>query len=271
MSLVLAASHWCTNASLMWLGFATRVIWKSCKVGLILCLPAPHDLGCGMFSVPQCLPHKPTNTAPCCVLLRLQVLPVMALGTLVNKRSYSVGQYASAIVLVLGVVLFTLGDKDASPRFHPAGVALIAAAVLMDALCSNCSERLFFRGEIPASHAEASAVAVRGSKRRAMGCSPVGVNVTGETPRPIFGCSSAAAREFRIQKCGHAPSLALSAPPSSYTTPPALASPKQVVFYTSGFGGLYCLVGLAVSGKDRCPACLRGWPRLVCTGPCHTL
>ena len=156
MSLVLAASHWCTNASLMWLGFATRVIWKSCKVGLILCLPAPHDLGCGMFSVPQCLPHKPINTAPCCVLPCMQVLPVMALGTLVNKRSYSVGQYASASALVLGAALFTLGDKETSPRFHPAGVALIAAAVLMDALCSNCSERLFFRGEVPVSHAEAS-------------------------------------------------------------------------------------------------------------------
>ena len=81
---------------------------------------------------------------------------MMALGTALNKRPYSVGQYASASALVLGVTLFTLGDKETSPRFHPAGVALIAAALVMDALCTNCEERLFFRGDIPASHAEAS-------------------------------------------------------------------------------------------------------------------
>eukprot|EP00887_Chlorella_sp_A99_P004173 scaffold23.g4173.t1 len=64
----------------------------------------------------------------------LQILPVMAIGAAVNKRQYGAAEYGSAAALVVGVVLFTVADAEGSPRFHPAGVALITTALVADAV-----------------------------------------------------------------------------------------------------------------------------------------
>lgn len=62
------AGYYLTNWALLYLNYATRVVFKSCKV-----------------------------------------LPVMAVGAAVHGRRYSAGHYGSALALVTGVALFTLG------------------------------------------------------------------------------------------------------------------------------------------------------------------
>jgi solute carrier family 35 (adenosine 3'-phospho 5'-phosphosulfate transporter), member B3 len=59
-----------------------------------------------------------------------RVIPVMAFRTLVVGQRYSPMQYGAGIVLVLGITLFTMGDADGMPNFHPAGVGLITIALV---------------------------------------------------------------------------------------------------------------------------------------------
>lgn len=74
-----------------------------------------------------------------------KVLPVMLLGRLVPglRRTYSPLQYASAALLVGGLVAFTRADAAAAPTFEPAGVAMIVGALVFDAFLGNLQEVLF--------------------------------------------------------------------------------------------------------------------------------
>lgn len=55
--------------------------------------------------------------------LCLQVVPTMVLGTVLQGRRYSLGEYTAAGLLVLGISLFTLGARSC-PRLHsPAPLA----------------------------------------------------------------------------------------------------------------------------------------------------
>ena len=42
-----------------------------------------------------------------------KVVPVMILGTLLLRRQYGVGDYIAALMLVSGIILFSLGDSEA--------------------------------------------------------------------------------------------------------------------------------------------------------------
>ena len=83
-----------------------------------------------------------------------KVIPTMAFGVVVMRRRYSWQQYCAALLLVLGISLFTLGDKDLSPSFSFIGVGLISIALVCDGLTGNMEERLFFRKADPCSEAE---------------------------------------------------------------------------------------------------------------------
>lgn len=83
-----------------------------------------------------------------------KLVPTMLMGTLMQGRRYSVLEYLAAATLVAGVVLFTLGDAELQPAFHPVGVGLIALGVAADAATSNYEEREFFRKAQPASQPE---------------------------------------------------------------------------------------------------------------------
>jgi len=83
-----------------------------------------------------------------------KVVPTMLVGTLTQGRSYTLAEYSAAGVLVFGIVLFTLGDREGYPQFHTMGVLLIALGVLCDAGTSNFEEKRFFRVEQPSSQAE---------------------------------------------------------------------------------------------------------------------
>lgn len=74
-----------------------------------------------------------------------QVLPVMLLGAMVPglRRLYSLQEYVSALLLVLGLILFTLADAASSPNFQMIGVIMVCTALLLDAILGNMQEAIF--------------------------------------------------------------------------------------------------------------------------------
>ena len=79
MALLATAGYYCTNWSLVWLDYPTRIAFKSSKM-----------------------------------------LPVMLVRTLVQGKTYSVGQYGSALTLVCGISVFTMGTPLSWPCFSSA-------------------------------------------------------------------------------------------------------------------------------------------------------
>lgn len=75
----------------------------------------------------------------------VQVLPVMVMGAFIPglRRRYPVHEYISAVLLVIGLILFTLADANTSPNFSVIGVAMIAGALVMDAFLGNLQEAIF--------------------------------------------------------------------------------------------------------------------------------
>mmetsp|Transcript_58689 Transcript_58689/g.187163 ORF Transcript_58689/g.187163 Transcript_58689/m.187163 type:complete len:271 (+) Transcript_58689:1336-2148(+) len=83
-----------------------------------------------------------------------KVLPTMIFGMLLQGRRYNAYEYCSAVVLIAGISLFTMGDKEGMPSFHVFGVLLITGGLCADAATSNFEEKRLFRINAPASQAE---------------------------------------------------------------------------------------------------------------------
>ncbi|KAK9797793.1 hypothetical protein WJX73_005980 [Symbiochloris irregularis] len=83
-----------------------------------------------------------------------KVLPVMAFGSLIQGKKYSLEEYASGAVLVFGIAIFTLGNKQVSPSFNMLGVLYIILALCCDAAVSNIEEKRFFRLATPCQPGE---------------------------------------------------------------------------------------------------------------------
>jgi drug/metabolite transporter (DMT)-like permease len=75
-----------------------------------------------------------------------KLIPVMLASTLILRKRYIAMEYASAIALFLGLVLFTLGDLDVSPSFSFTGVAYICGALVCDAVIGTVQEGMFKTG-----------------------------------------------------------------------------------------------------------------------------
>ena len=75
----------------------------------------------------------------------IQVLPVMIMGAFIPglRRKYPFHEYVSAVMLVLGLILFTLADAQTSPNFSMVGVTMVSAALVMDAFLGNLQEVIF--------------------------------------------------------------------------------------------------------------------------------
>lgn len=75
----------------------------------------------------------------------LQVLPVMIMGAFIPglRRKYPIHEYISAILLVVGLILFTLADAHTSPNFSVVGVVMITGALVMDSFLGNLQEAIF--------------------------------------------------------------------------------------------------------------------------------
>ncbi|KAJ1426848.1 UAA transporter [Sesbania bispinosa] len=104
LSAVLMGSHGLTKGSLAFLNYPAQIMFKSTKV-----------------------------------------LPVMIMGAFIPglRRKYPVHEYLSAILLVVGLILFTLADAQTSPNFSVIGVIMIFGALVMDSFLGNLQEAIF--------------------------------------------------------------------------------------------------------------------------------
>uniref|UniRef100_A0A7N0TX71 UDP-galactose/UDP-glucose transporter 2-like n=2 Tax=Kalanchoe fedtschenkoi TaxID=63787 RepID=A0A7N0TX71_KALFE len=104
LSAVLMGSHGLTKGSLAFLNYPAQLMFKSTKV-----------------------------------------LPVMMMGAFIPglRRKYPVHEYISAVLLVVGLILFTLADAHTSPNFSVIGVIMVSGALVMDAFLGNLQEAIF--------------------------------------------------------------------------------------------------------------------------------
>lgn len=74
-----------------------------------------------------------------------QVLPVMVMGAFIPglRRKYPPHEYVSALLLVVGLILFTLADANTSPNFSILGVVMVSGALIMDSFLGNFQEAIF--------------------------------------------------------------------------------------------------------------------------------
>ncbi|KAL6660291.1 hypothetical protein ACP70R_002413 [Stipagrostis hirtigluma subsp. patula] len=91
------------------------------------------------------LPRLPQLPCPNYVQVHQGVLPVMIMGAFIPglRRKYPFHEYVSAIMLVIGLILFTLADAQTSPNFSMIGVAMVSGALVMDAFLGNLQEAIF--------------------------------------------------------------------------------------------------------------------------------
>ncbi|KAF5451522.1 hypothetical protein F2P56_026626 [Juglans regia] len=103
LSAVLMGSHGLTKGSLAFLNYPAQLMFKSTKV-----------------------------------------LPVMVMGAFIPglRRKYPLHEYVSAILLVVGLILFTLADAQTSPNFSVIGVIIVSGALIMDSLLGNLQEAI---------------------------------------------------------------------------------------------------------------------------------
>lgn len=59
------------------------------------------------------------------------------------RRKYPPSEYLSALLLVVGLILFTLADAQTSPNFSMIGVMMISGALIMDSFLGNLQEAIF--------------------------------------------------------------------------------------------------------------------------------
>ena len=83
-----------------------------------------------------------------------KVIPTMVIGTMMQGRRYEKKEYFAAFVLIVGVCMFALGDAASLPEFQSKGIAMLVAALFVEATAGNFEERRMFNVAKPASHAE---------------------------------------------------------------------------------------------------------------------
>ncbi|KAK3003608.1 hypothetical protein RJ639_019730, partial [Escallonia herrerae] len=74
-----------------------------------------------------------------------KVLPVMVMGAFIPglRRKYPAHEYLSVLLLVVGLILFTLADANTSPNFSFIGVVMVSGALVMDSFLGNLQEAIF--------------------------------------------------------------------------------------------------------------------------------
>ncbi|KVH89139.1 UAA transporter [Cynara cardunculus var. scolymus] len=120
-------------------GFTTKQMvnpWKT-YVKLSAVLMGSHGLTKGslaFLNYPAQLMFKSTK-----------VLPVMVMGAFIPglRRKYPPHEYVSALLLVAGLILFTLADANTSPNFSIIGVVMVSGALIMDSFLGNFQEAIF--------------------------------------------------------------------------------------------------------------------------------
>ena len=75
-----------------------------------------------------------------------KLIPTMLIATIINKRIFSPFEYACALSISLGLIIFTFTDWTLTPVFHPIGIFFVSVSVFADAILPNAQERLFKMG-----------------------------------------------------------------------------------------------------------------------------
>jgi adenosine 3'-phospho 5'-phosphosulfate transporter B3 len=71
----------------------------------------------------------------------------MIIATIVNKKVFASYEYACALAICAGLILFALADYTLDPmKFDVMGLALVSASVVADAILPNAQECLFRGG-----------------------------------------------------------------------------------------------------------------------------
>ena len=72
----------------------------------------------------------------CCKLV-----PVLIGGILIQGKRYGLLDLLAAILMSLGLIIFSLADSKVSPNFDPRGYVMISLALVADAIIGNVQEK----------------------------------------------------------------------------------------------------------------------------------
>ncbi|CAG9855583.1 unnamed protein product [Phyllotreta striolata] len=72
----------------------------------------------------------------CCKLI-----PVLIGGILIQGKRYGPLDFLAALLMCIGLTLFTLADSKVQPNFNTTGIAMISMALLCDAIIGNVQEK----------------------------------------------------------------------------------------------------------------------------------
>ncbi|KAK6059466.1 UAA transporter family protein [Cooperia oncophora] len=72
----------------------------------------------------------------CCKLV-----PVLIGGILIQGKRYGWLDLFAAVLMSIGLIMFTLADSNVSPNFDPRGYVMISGALLADAVIGNIQEK----------------------------------------------------------------------------------------------------------------------------------
>jgi adenosine 3'-phospho 5'-phosphosulfate transporter B3 len=62
-------------------------------------------------------------------------------GILIQGKRYGLLDLIAAILMSLGLIIFTLADSKVSPNFEPRGYVMISLALVADAIIGNVQEK----------------------------------------------------------------------------------------------------------------------------------
>ncbi|CAG5025065.1 unnamed protein product [Parnassius apollo] len=70
-----------------------------------------------------------------------KLIPVMIGSIVILGKRYSFLDYLAAVIMCIGLTMFTLADSKTSPNFDAIGVLVISLALLCDAIIGNVQEK----------------------------------------------------------------------------------------------------------------------------------
>ncbi|XP_026325113.1 adenosine 3'-phospho 5'-phosphosulfate transporter 2 [Hyposmocoma kahamanoa] len=70
-----------------------------------------------------------------------KLIPVMVGSIIIMQKKYGFLDYIAAIIMCIGLTMFTLADSSTSPNFDFVGVIVISMALLCDAVIGNVQEK----------------------------------------------------------------------------------------------------------------------------------
>ncbi|XP_023946904.2 adenosine 3'-phospho 5'-phosphosulfate transporter 2 [Bicyclus anynana] len=70
-----------------------------------------------------------------------KLIPVMIGSIIILNKRYGLLDYVAAVIMCIGLTMFTLADSNTSPNFDIIGVIVISLALLCDAIIGNVQEK----------------------------------------------------------------------------------------------------------------------------------